>query len=196
MNAVVRSAVRIGILQGHQMLAVHDGFDGLAQGMVNLKPFSRDGQLAQTQELHNGLALFPHRSSRSAGPEWPDGPEREAPFWAQRGEIFVTVCEHSLCYRFIPPKPSKRWSKVPRQSSSRALIYCDSVASLLSRSLPEDVMEEISLNIAKFNIHAMVIIGGFEVRLRDRKVPSRYFFTKTPTSSGEGLSWRSADGSG
>lgn len=34
MNAVVRSAVRIGILQGHQMLAVHDGFDGLAQGMV------------------------------------------------------------------------------------------------------------------------------------------------------------------
>uniref|UniRef100_H2SJI6 Phosphofructokinase, muscle b n=1 Tax=Takifugu rubripes TaxID=31033 RepID=H2SJI6_TAKRU len=34
MNAVVRSAVRIGILQGHQMLAVHDGFDGLAQGMI------------------------------------------------------------------------------------------------------------------------------------------------------------------
>lgn len=27
-------------------------------------------------------------------------------------------------------------------------------------------MEEISLNIAKFNIHAMVIIGGFEVRVR------------------------------
>lgn len=35
MNAVVRSAVRIGILQGHQMLAVHDGFEGLAHGMVN-----------------------------------------------------------------------------------------------------------------------------------------------------------------
>lgn len=35
MNAVVRSAVRIGILKGHQMLAVHDGFDGLAQGMVS-----------------------------------------------------------------------------------------------------------------------------------------------------------------
>lgn len=35
MNAAVRSAVRIGLLQGHQMLAVHDGFDGLAHGMVN-----------------------------------------------------------------------------------------------------------------------------------------------------------------
>lgn len=35
MNAAVRSAVRIGLLQGHQILAVHDGFDGLAHGMVN-----------------------------------------------------------------------------------------------------------------------------------------------------------------
>lgn len=35
MNAVVRAAVRIGILQGHKMLAVQDGFDGLAQGLVN-----------------------------------------------------------------------------------------------------------------------------------------------------------------
>lgn len=35
MNAAVRSAVRIGLLQGHQMLAVHDGFDGLAHGMVH-----------------------------------------------------------------------------------------------------------------------------------------------------------------
>lgn len=34
MNAAVRSAVRTGLLQGHQMLAVHDGFDGLAHGMV------------------------------------------------------------------------------------------------------------------------------------------------------------------
>lgn len=34
MNAAVRSAVRMGIIQGHNMLAVHDGFDGLAQGKV------------------------------------------------------------------------------------------------------------------------------------------------------------------
>ncbi|KAK3574540.1 hypothetical protein QTP86_009536, partial [Hemibagrus guttatus] len=32
MNAAVRSAVRTGILQGHQMLAIHDGFEGLAYG--------------------------------------------------------------------------------------------------------------------------------------------------------------------
>uniref|UniRef100_A0A9J8DFP4 Phosphofructokinase, muscle b n=1 Tax=Cyprinus carpio carpio TaxID=630221 RepID=A0A9J8DFP4_CYPCA len=68
MNAAVRSAVRIGILQGHNMLAVHDGFDGLANG-----------------------------TTESSG-----------------------------------------WS------------------------LPASMIEEISLNIAKFNIHALVIIGGFE----------------------------------
>uniref|UniRef100_A0A8C8JRA9 6-phosphofructokinase n=1 Tax=Oncorhynchus tshawytscha TaxID=74940 RepID=A0A8C8JRA9_ONCTS len=34
MNAAVRSAVRIGIIQGHNMLAVHDGFEGLAQGKI------------------------------------------------------------------------------------------------------------------------------------------------------------------
>uniref|UniRef100_A0A8C7HVQ4 Phosphofructokinase, muscle b n=1 Tax=Oncorhynchus kisutch TaxID=8019 RepID=A0A8C7HVQ4_ONCKI len=34
MNAAVRAAVRVGIIQGHQMLAVHDGFDGLANGQI------------------------------------------------------------------------------------------------------------------------------------------------------------------
>uniref|UniRef100_A0A6I8NGS5 Phosphofructokinase, muscle n=1 Tax=Ornithorhynchus anatinus TaxID=9258 RepID=A0A6I8NGS5_ORNAN len=32
MNAAVRSAVRIGLIQGHRMLVVHDGFEGLARG--------------------------------------------------------------------------------------------------------------------------------------------------------------------
>uniref|UniRef100_A0A6Q2WSQ1 ATP-dependent 6-phosphofructokinase n=1 Tax=Esox lucius TaxID=8010 RepID=A0A6Q2WSQ1_ESOLU len=31
MNAAVRAAVRVGIIQGHQMLAVYDGFDGLIE---------------------------------------------------------------------------------------------------------------------------------------------------------------------
>lgn len=35
------------------------------------------------------------------------------------------------------------------------------------RTLPAKILEPISQNIAKFNIHALVIIGGFEVR-RDR----------------------------
>ncbi|NWV71395.1 PFKAM protein, partial [Malurus elegans] len=34
MNAAVRSTVRIGLSHGHRMLAVHDGFEGLAFGMV------------------------------------------------------------------------------------------------------------------------------------------------------------------
>lgn len=35
MNAAVRAAVRIGIIQGHNMLAVHDGFEGLALEKVS-----------------------------------------------------------------------------------------------------------------------------------------------------------------
>lgn len=34
MNAAVRSTVRIGLIHGHRMLGVHDGFEGLAFGMV------------------------------------------------------------------------------------------------------------------------------------------------------------------
>ncbi|XP_051007406.1 ATP-dependent 6-phosphofructokinase, platelet type isoform X1 [Acomys russatus] len=34
MNAAVRSAVRVGIADGHKMFAVYDGFDGLARGQI------------------------------------------------------------------------------------------------------------------------------------------------------------------
>lgn len=39
MNAAVRSAVRIGLIHGHRMLAVHDGFEGLAEGKVFIHSF-------------------------------------------------------------------------------------------------------------------------------------------------------------
>ncbi|KPP76039.1 ATP-dependent 6-phosphofructokinase, muscle type-like, partial [Scleropages formosus] len=86
MNAAVRSAVRIGITQGHHMLAVHDGFEGLAQGLV--KPIT-----------------------------W-----SEVGGWTGKGGSVLGT----------------------------------------KRTLPAKVMEEISLNIAKFNIHGLIIIGGFE----------------------------------
>uniref|UniRef100_A0AAR2K4U6 ATP-dependent 6-phosphofructokinase n=1 Tax=Pygocentrus nattereri TaxID=42514 RepID=A0AAR2K4U6_PYGNA len=86
MNAAVRSAVRIGILQGHNMLAIHDGFEGLAHG--NIEPIS----------------------------------------WAAVGN----------------------WTG---QGGSNLGT---------KRMLPANIMEEISLNIAKFNIHSLIIIGGFE----------------------------------
>uniref|UniRef100_A0A8C2XL12 6-phosphofructokinase n=1 Tax=Cyclopterus lumpus TaxID=8103 RepID=A0A8C2XL12_CYCLU len=86
MNAAVRSTVRIGLLQGHQMLAVHDGFDGLAHGMI--EPIGWSGV---------------------AG-------------WTGKGGSLLGT----------------------------------------KRSLPHELMEEISLSIRKFNIHAIVIIGGFE----------------------------------
>uniref|UniRef100_A0A3P9LS71 Phosphofructokinase, muscle b n=1 Tax=Oryzias latipes TaxID=8090 RepID=A0A3P9LS71_ORYLA len=89
MNAAVRAAVRIGLLQGHQMLAVHDSFDGLAHGMI--EPITWSGVAGWT---------------------------------GKGGSILGT-----------------------------------------KRSLPHEFMEEISLSITKFNIHGLVIIGGFEAFL-------------------------------
>uniref|UniRef100_A0A8C1JUQ4 ATP-dependent 6-phosphofructokinase n=1 Tax=Cyprinus carpio TaxID=7962 RepID=A0A8C1JUQ4_CYPCA len=89
MNAAVRSAVRIGILQGHNMLAVHDGFDGLANGTIEPMTWGYVGG------------------------------------WTGKGGSNLGT----------------------------------------KRSLPASMIEEISLNIAKFNIHALVIIGGFEAFL-------------------------------
>ncbi|KAM3871823.1 phosphofructokinase, muscle a isoform 2-T2 [Diretmus argenteus] len=86
MNAAVRSAVRMGIIQGHNMLAVHDGFDGLAHGQI--EPI-----------VWTGVSGWTGKGGSNLGTK---------------------------------------------------------------RSLPSKFMEEISLNIAKHNIHALVIIGGFE----------------------------------
>lgn len=35
MNAAVRSAVRVGISEGHEMVAIYDGFEGFAKGQVS-----------------------------------------------------------------------------------------------------------------------------------------------------------------
>ncbi|KAG7471815.1 hypothetical protein MATL_G00102000 [Megalops atlanticus] len=86
MNAAVRSAVRIGIIQGHNMMAVHDGFEGLAQGLI--EPINWTGVGG----------------------------------WTGKGGSMLGT----------------------------------------KRVLPGKMVEDISLNIAKHNIHALVIIGGFE----------------------------------
>ncbi|XP_060776249.1 phosphofructokinase, muscle b isoform X1 [Neoarius graeffei] len=86
MNAAVRSAVRTGVLQGHQMLAIHDGFEGLADG--NIEPIT----------------------------------------WSTVGD----------------------WTGHGGSNLGT------------KRTLPASLLEEISLNISKFNIHALIIIGGFE----------------------------------
>ncbi|NXJ57731.1 PFKAM protein, partial [Spizaetus tyrannus] len=43
MNAAVRSTVRIGLIHGHRMLAVHDGFEGLAYGKLEEISWERVG---------------------------------------------------------------------------------------------------------------------------------------------------------
>ncbi|KAK6471210.1 ATP-dependent 6-phosphofructokinase [Huso huso] len=86
MNAAVRSTVRIGIIQGHHMLSVHDGFEGLARGQI--EPIG-----------------------------WND-----VGGWTGKGGSNLGT----------------------------------------KRVMPGKYMDEISLTISKFNIHALVIIGGFE----------------------------------
>uniref|UniRef100_A0A8C0GFU8 6-phosphofructokinase n=1 Tax=Chelonoidis abingdonii TaxID=106734 RepID=A0A8C0GFU8_CHEAB len=86
MNAAVRAAVRIGLIHGHKMLAVHDGFDGLAHGQVEEIGWGGVGG------------------------------------WTGLGG-------------------SKLGTK---------------------RTLPKKYLEEISATISSFNIHGLIIIGGFE----------------------------------
>ncbi|XP_061834538.1 phosphofructokinase, muscle b [Nerophis lumbriciformis] len=86
MNAAVRSVVRTGLLQGHQMLAVHDGFEGLANGMIESIGWT-------------GVAG-----------------------WIGKGGSLLGT----------------------------------------KRSLPSAHMKEICQSITKFNIHGIVIVGGFE----------------------------------
>lgn len=43
MNAAVRSAVRVGICQGHTMYVVNDGFEGLSKGQVSLSNWKGGG---------------------------------------------------------------------------------------------------------------------------------------------------------
>ena len=56
MNAAVRAAIRIGIIQGHSMLAVHDGFEGLAQGKVT--KFHTNSSLTNTECFSSAVCLI------------------------------------------------------------------------------------------------------------------------------------------
>ncbi|KAM9004427.1 ATP-dependent 6-phosphofructokinase, liver type [Sarcophilus harrisii] len=86
MNAAVRSAVRIGISQGHKVYVIHDGFEGLAKGQV-----------------------------REVG--WHD-----VAGWLGRGGSMLGT----------------------------------------KRTLPKTCLEKIVENVRKYNIQALLVIGGFE----------------------------------
>ncbi|XP_053554527.1 ATP-dependent 6-phosphofructokinase, liver type [Bombina bombina] len=86
MNAAVRSAVRIGISEGHTVYVVNDGFEGLANGQI--------------KEV-----------------EWHD-----VAGWLGRGGSMLGT----------------------------------------KRTLPKTCMAKIVDNIRKYNIHALLVIGGFE----------------------------------
>lgn len=51
MNAAVRSAVRVGISEGHKMFAVNDGFEGFYKGQV--------GTVVSTYRCMNTTSVLP-----------------------------------------------------------------------------------------------------------------------------------------
>lgn len=67
------------------------------------------------------------------------------------------------CLALKGKKKNSNFQSNIKYTNTKGLILC-LWASL--RTLPGKMMEEVSLNIAKYNIHALVIIGGFEVRLQ------------------------------
>lgn len=55
MNAAVRSAVRVGIADGHKMLAIYDGFEGFAKGQVS--PWGTSGEVHDLPCMAASLGL-------------------------------------------------------------------------------------------------------------------------------------------
>lgn len=63
MNAAVRSAVRVGISEGHKMFAVSDGFEGFYKGQVGsvaliLLLFSGIYMLLNLQECPGNIEFY------------------------------------------------------------------------------------------------------------------------------------------
>lgn len=58
MNAAVRSAVRVGISEGHKMFAVSDGFEGFYKGQV--------GTVAQIYSYSTAPCYLSLQSSRKS----------------------------------------------------------------------------------------------------------------------------------
>uniref|UniRef100_A0A674IXC9 ATP-dependent 6-phosphofructokinase n=1 Tax=Terrapene triunguis TaxID=2587831 RepID=A0A674IXC9_9SAUR len=112
MNAAVRAAVRIGLIHGHKMLAVHDGFDGLAHG----------------QQI-----------------------EPRPPVSSQQIPLVPS-----------PSMPDSVLSTSRDSTGPGGCIDAFSGISASNRTLPKKYLEEISATISSFNIHGLIIIGGFE----------------------------------
>lgn len=95
MNAAVRSAVRIGICQGHTVYVVSDGFEGLSKGQV--RGDSEPGCHGFPRGMGLGLegggcspapksSTAACRSVRWAGTTWQAGWDAAGPCWAPSGK--------------------------------------------------------------------------------------------------------------
>lgn len=63
MNAAVRSAVRVGISEGHKMFAVSDGFEGFYKGQVGTAQQSQPVVLRRFHDFQiNGMRRLNHVS--------------------------------------------------------------------------------------------------------------------------------------
>lgn len=94
MNAAVRSAVRIGICQGHTIYVVNDGFEGLSKGQVrgaaSLGAVGLPGGWVWAWRGYWCYMLQPSaavcRSARWAGMMWRAGWDVAGPCWALSGK--------------------------------------------------------------------------------------------------------------
>ncbi|KAI6063135.1 ATP-dependent 6-phosphofructokinase, liver type [Aix galericulata] len=146
MNAAVRSAVRISICQGHTVYAVNDGFEGLAKGQVSAPAPKapkglREGWPGCPQPQKTGAASC--RSARWAGTTWRAGWGAAGPCWAPSGKWSAPGGHR--CH------PASRGPRGPHPA-----------ALPLRSTLPKTCMEKIVENVRKFNIQALLVIGGFE----------------------------------
>lgn len=163
MNAAVRSAVRIGICQGHTVYVVSDGFEGLSKGQVrgtvSLGAMGFPGGWVWAWRGVVGCFPTPKssaaacRSVRWAGTTWQAGWDAAGPCWAPSG------------------KHSTRGARGCSRGDAAVPWDCGDpthpvVSSPLChrRTLPKTCMEKIVENVRKFNIQGLLVIGGFEVR--------------------------------
>lgn len=127
------------------------------------------------------------RCKKWAGTTWPAGWGVEAPCWGPRGEWLaagptgsrrpsVSSARGVGGCKGRPPR-AVRCSKVQRMYFLPAWrsVQTPSVRIPLShcRTLPKSYMEKIVENVRKYNIHALLVIGGFEVSPPQGTKPGR-----------------------
>ncbi|XP_025786796.1 ATP-dependent 6-phosphofructokinase, platelet type [Puma concolor] len=160
MNAAVRSAVRVGISEGHKMFAIYDGFEGFAKGQIRPEAHVRGHVVLgkeRTARFSQGTVGSDARGARgrwpeavrvgdAAGPVLKNGEHPNESLAGESGRFLSACCIHSLILRDPHVNPFKSRSKA-------------------AGTLPGKSLEAIAEQMRTHSINALLIIGGFEAYL-------------------------------